>query len=78
MPTIFDSLEADNLTWSIHFTDWCDAAFIYPLDTKVKHFIFDYTFDKFLKKAAKGNLDTFTYLIPRSYDLPEKNLYANS
>jgi hypothetical protein len=58
--------------------DWCDAAFVYPLDTKLEHFVFDYTFDKFLNKVKNGNLDTFTYLIPRSYEIPELTLPANT
>lgn len=70
MPSIFESLNADEVSWSIHFMDWIDTIFVYPADTNINHFVLDDNYHKLYKKMADGNLDTFTYLIPRGLDLP--------
>lgn len=50
MPSIFESLNADNVSWSIHFMDWIDTIFVYPADTNINHFSLDDNFHKLYKK----------------------------
>jgi hypothetical protein len=56
--------------------DWNEALFITPLDTHLDNFIFDYSFKKLYKKMHAGDLDTFTYLVPRQIDIPDLGVYA--
>jgi hypothetical protein len=49
--------------------DWIDPIFVYPTDTNIEHFVLDENYNKLYQKMQDGNLDTFTYLIPRGLDL---------
>jgi hypothetical protein len=57
------------MSWSVHFMDWIDPIFVYPTDTNIEHFVLDENYNKLYQKMQDGNLDTFTYLIPRGLDL---------
>jgi hypothetical protein len=46
MPSIFESLNADEVSWSIHFMDWIDTIFVYPADTNIEHFVLDENYHK--------------------------------
>lgn len=50
MPSIFEGLNKDKVSWSIHFMDWIETIFIFPADTNINHFVLDDNFNKLYKK----------------------------
>lgn len=61
-------MEDEGRSWSIHWSDWCEAMGISPLNRKVDRFVYDLDYEKFYKKLEDGTLDDYTYIVPRIYE----------
>lgn len=63
--TIYESLEEEGYTWSLHWMDWSEAFAIYPFNRKFDNIIYDEDMSIFFDKLKNGNLDNYTFLTPR-------------
>ena len=72
------SIQDDGYSFSIHYMDWCEAMAIEPLAQQKDKYIHDQDFILFIEKLHTGNLDTYTYLVPRIFNNDKDFPYPNT
>jgi phospholipase C len=63
--SIYDLLDAANVSWAIHFHDFTTAHGIYPTNTHAANFVQDVGFARFLQQVATGTQPAYTFLVPQ-------------
>jgi phospholipase C len=74
--SIYESFEASNLDWALHYHDFTTTHMISPLNTKTDKLKQDFGFESFYSELAEGKLNNYTFLVPLLHN--RNNWTANS